>query len=85
MDPSMYRLHGQVLCITDNTNYPGLSITSDLKWNSHIQYVTSMANSVLGLLRRKLGIASKAVKTHTYEALVRPHLEYACTLWDPHT
>ena len=40
---------------------------------------------MLGLLRRNLRIASKAVKTQAYEALVRPHLEYACTVWDPRT
>ena len=85
MDSPMYRLHGQVICITANTKYLGLTITSDLKWNSHIQKVTSKANSVLGLLRRNLRIASKAVKTQAYEALVGPHLEYACTVWDPHT
>ena len=85
MDPPMYRLHGQMLCITDNTKYLGRTITSDLKWNSHIQIVTSKANSVLGLLRRNLRIASKAVKTQAYKALVRPHLEYVCTVWDPHT
>ena len=33
MDPPMHRLHGQVLCITDNTKYLGLTNTSDLKWN----------------------------------------------------
>ena len=71
------RVGRQVLCITDNTKYLGLTITSDLKWNSHIQKVTSKANSVLGLLRRNLRIALKAVKTQAYEALVRPHLEYA--------
>ena len=48
----MYIIHGQVLCITDTTRYLGLTITSDLKWNSHIQKVTSKANSVLGLLGR---------------------------------
>ena len=41
--------------------------------------------SVLGLLRRNIRLASKAVKTQPYEALVRPHLEYACTMWNPHT
>ena len=85
MDPPMHSLHGQVICITDTTKYLGLIITSDLKWNSYIQKVTSKANSVLGLLRRNVRIASKAVKTQAYEALVRPHLEYSCTVWDPHT
>ena len=40
---------------------------------------------MLGLLRSNLRIAYKAVKTQAYEALVRPHLEYACTVWDTHT
>ena len=31
IDPPMYILHGQVLCITDTTKYIGLTITSDLK------------------------------------------------------
>ena len=83
MDPPMYRLHGQVLCITGDTKYLGLTITPDLKWNLHIQKITSKANSVLGLLRRNLRIASKSVKTQAYEALVGPHLEYACPVWDP--
>ena len=82
IDSPMYILHGQVLCITDTTKYLGLTITSDLNWNSHNEKVTFKANSVLGLLRRNLRIASKAVKT---QALVRPHLEYACTVWDRHT
>ena len=44
IDPTMYILHGQVLCITmitDTTKYLGLTITSHLKWNSHIQKGTS--------------------------------------------
>ena len=32
-----------------------------------------------------LRIALKAVKTQAYEALFKPHLESACTVWDPHT
>ena len=74
-----------MLCITDTTRYLGLTITSDLKLNSHIQKVTSKDNFVLGLLRRNLRIASIAVKTQAYEAMVRPHLVYACKVWDPHT
>ena len=46
---------------------------------------TAKANSVLGLLRRNLKISSQAVKTQAYQSLVRPHLEYASTVWSPHT
>ena len=85
LNPPSYTLHGQVLTITNATKYLGLNLTSDLKWNSHIQKVSSKANGILGLLRRNLRVGSKTIKTRAYEALVRPHLEYACTVWDPHT
>ncbi len=47
--------------------------------------ITNKANSILGLLRRNLRIPSQTIKTHAYQSLVRPHLEYASTVWDPHT
>ena len=31
IDPPMYILHGQVLCITDTTNYLGQTITSSIR------------------------------------------------------
>jgi hypothetical protein len=36
------------------------------------------------LLRRNLKINSKTVKDRANEALVRPKLEYCCTVWDPY-
>ena len=53
--------------------------------NQHINNITNKANSILGLLRRNLRIPSQTIKTHAYQSLVRPHLEYASTVWDPHT
>ena len=80
-----YTLHDHPLPITDSTKYLGITISNDLKWNKHISNITSKANSTLGILRRNLRLASHTVKTHAYQALVRPHLEYASAVWDPHT
>ena len=77
----LYTLHNQNLSETDSAKYLGLTITSDLQWND----ITNKANSILGLLRRNLRIPSQTIKTHAYQSLVRPHLEYASTVWDPHT
>ena len=81
----LYTLHNQNLSETDSAKYLGLTITSDLQWNQHINNITNTATSILGLLRRNLRIPSQTIKTHAYQSLVRPHLEYASTVWDPHT
>ena len=46
--------------------------------------ITSKANGTLGFQRRNLKISSKRTKELAYKALVRPTLEYASTVWDPH-
>ena len=77
-----YTLHNQNLSEPDSAKYLGVTITSDLQWNQHINNITSKANSILGLLRRHLRIPSRTIKTHAYQSLVRPH---ASTVWDQHT
>ena len=81
----IYTLHNQPLHITNSAKYLGLTITSDLKWNTHINNITKKSNSILGLLRRNLRISSQSLKTQAYQSLIRPHLEYASTVWSPHT
>ena len=38
-----------------------------------------------GSLRKNLYNCPEQIKTQAYYSLVWPHLEYACSLWDPHT
>ena len=80
-----YTLHEQPLLETEADKYLGITLTPDLKWNKHINNITNKANSMFGILRRNLRISSHTVKTHAYQALVRPHMEYASSVWDPHT
>ena len=49
-----YTLEGTVLENDESIKYLGVTITSDLKWNSHIRNVCSKANRTLGFLRRNL-------------------------------
>ena len=80
-----YTLHDQPLVETESAKYLGITLTPGLKWNKHTNSITNKANSMLGILRRNLIISSHTVKTHAYQALVRPHIEYASSVWDPHT
>ena len=59
-------------------------ISKDLKWEHHINDITNKGNKVLGFLRRNLKICSQRVKELAYKTFVRPTVEYACTVWDPH-
>ena len=43
------------------------------------------ANKKLGLLKISLNVNNPDLKSHAYKSLVRPTLEYADTVWDPHT
>lgn len=64
--------------------YLGVTLTQDLTWTTHITNVTNDSNRVLGYLRRNLRFCSTSVKLLTYQTLIRPKLEYACAIWDPH-
>ena len=62
-----YTLEGTVLENVDIIKYLGLTITSDLKWNSHIRNVCSKANRTLGFLRRNLFSCPHDVKEADYK------------------
>ena len=79
-----YTLEGTVLENVESIKYLGVTITSDLKWNSHIRNMCSKANRTLGFLRRNIFSCPQDVKEAAYKTLVRPILEYGSTVWDPH-
>ena len=79
-----YTLEGTVLENVESIIYLGVTITSDLKWNSHIRNVCSKANRTLGLLRRNLFSFPQDMKEAAYKSIVRPIIECGSTVWDPH-
>jgi hypothetical protein len=79
-----YSIHNQPLQSVDKAKYLGMTISNDLKLNAHIEKITKKANSTLGLLKRNISTCPINVKKQAYTALVRPTIEYAATVWDPH-
>ncbi len=56
-----------------------------MKWSLHIDSVCSKAKRILGLLyRRFYGNTSGSSLIQLYLSLVRPHMDYASQVWDPH-
>ena len=80
-----YTLEGTVHENVDNIKYLGVTITNDLKWNTHITNICTKANRTLGFLRRTLFSYPQNVKEAAYKGMVRPILEYGSSVWDPHT
>ena len=80
-----YTMMGQPITPVTQHKYLGVELESKLTWNEHISAITGRANSSLGFLTGNLHNCPEQIKTQAYYSLVRPHLEYACSVWDPHT
>jgi hypothetical protein len=81
-----YVLHQHTLQIESSTKYLGVTIQSDLiKWNKHIDNISSTASKHLNFIKCNLKVNSKSVKEKAYTSLIRPKLEYSSYVWDPHT
>ena len=81
-----YTLEGTVLENVDNIKYLGVplgvTITNDLKWNTHISNICTKANRTLGFLRQTLFSCPQNVKEAAYKGMVHPILEYGSLVWD---
>lgn len=79
-----YTINGITLKDVKHEPYLGVELTHNLSWKHHIDKITMKANKSLGFVRRNLSQGSRKVKELAYFTLVRPHLEYACCVWDPY-
>ena len=79
-----YVLRGHELKVVSQAKYLGVTISGDLRWNTHITNITNKANATLAVLKRNVRTSSKTLKETAYKSLVRPQMEYCSPLWDPH-
>ena len=85
ISPSLYRLHGEILETVSCTKYLGVDITSNLSWDSHMDRITNSANKTPSFIKRNVRTQMSGVREAAYNTMVRPQLEYAAAIWDPHT
>ena len=62
-------LEGTVLDNVENIKYLGVTITNDLKWNTHVSNICTKANRTLGFLRRN---------QHVHRMLKSGHIKDWC-------
>ena len=80
---STYTIGGQALEQVDHHHYLGVELRKNLSWDHQINQTVSKAQKTLNLLRRNITKCSQITKQCANKALVRPTLEYACSVWDP--
>ena len=78
-----YTLEGTDLKNIESIKYLGVTITSDLRQNTHVSNVCTQANKTLGFLRGNLHSCPQEVKEAAYKGMVRPVLDYGSLVWDP--
>ena len=69
---------------SEKVKYLGIIFNSKLKWRDQCHHVVNKATQCLNRLRRAMYGCTSAAKAHAYKAIIRPCLEYACTVWCPY-
>ena len=80
-----YRIHGHTIQREDSIRYLGLTISSNMSWNHHIDTICKKARSNIFFLSRNFGSCKRSVKEMLYKTYVRPTVEYCSSVWDPFT
>ena len=80
-----YYIQGQEIKHSTLAKYLGITIDEHLKWNDHVNTVTSKANKVKGFLQHNIKHCPTNVKVRCYSSMIRPILEYASAIWSPYT
>ena len=79
-----YSLGNEILQEVSDAKYLGIQIDNKLDWNKHISTVAATGQSKLAFLNRNLKGCPKKLRDTAYISLIRPTLEYSCSVWHPH-
>jgi len=80
-----FHLGNTILEQVESFKYLGVLLLSDLNWTPHVENICSKARKLVGLLHRQFyNKASSDALIKLYTAVIRPQLEYAAEVWDPH-
>ena len=71
------------ITVTQEERDLGVVFDQALSFDTHIHNSVNKANKMLGLIKRTFCYLDKDTFCKLYKALVRPHLEYANTVWYP--
>jgi len=79
-----YVMNGQLLQKVESEKDLGITMAEDGKVAGQCLESYAKANRMLGLVKRTIRYRHPKVLINLYKTLVRPHLEYSMTVWNPH-
>lgn len=68
--------------IVENHKHLGITLSNSGQWTTHIDNILSAALKQINVLRKLKFTLSKDALSNIYLSFIRPHLEYACEVWD---
>ena len=79
-----YQIHDRILEQVHCAKYLGIYIDSKVAFGTHVDAIMKKANSTRAFLARSIPRCCRKVKQMAYATYIRPNLEYASPVWDPH-
>jgi len=80
-----YTVGGTVLEYSATERILGVHVSSDLRWNAHIDIARGKAAKVLSFAARNLHGCTPRVKRLAYQTMVKPLMFYGTPAWHPST
>ena len=80
----MYTLNGYNLENVDSQKDLGVTINSSLSPSEHVSNIVKRANQRIGLVKRCFTNLTSEKVLILYQSIIRPVLEYASPVWNPH-
>ena len=60
----------------------GVIVDDQLKWNSHINTVSTKVSKGIGMIRRMKAFVPQSTLISVYNAIILPHFDYCSLVWD---
>ena len=73
-----------VLGTTEMERDLGIFVRADGKWSDQVNSAVSKANRTLGMMKNTFNCWSDDIVRIIYPTFIRPHLEFASSVWNPH-
>ena len=79
-----YKLYGNELDHVFEEKDLGVIVDMEMTFEEHMAAKVKKANGIMGLIRRTFSYLDGETFKKLYSSFVRPHLEYANSVWSPH-